>query len=62
MGGQGGGEITALTRRASRKGRFGDASARDDRARTRSQRQTFLDDACVTISAIGAQYNTLEET
>ena len=51
----------ALARRANWSGRFGDASARDGKASTRSHRKRFLDDASLILSAIGAQYNTLEE-
>ena len=50
----------AFAPRATRKGLFGDANARDDGART-SQRKKFADDASVTLSAIGARYNVLEE-
>ena len=47
----------ALARGATRDGCFGDASARDDGARTSSERKTFVNDAGVTLSAIGAPKN-----
>lgn len=50
----------ASARGATRDGRFEDANARDDGARTSSQRKTFVNDASVTLSAIGAQKNTME--
>ena len=50
----------ALARGATRDGHFGDANARDDGARTGSQRKTFVNDASVT-SAIGARHNTVED-